>query len=296
MPNPQPDPNNQVRVLGPSNEYVSTTHPARARKLIHRGKAYIISNNPFTIKMRGKIVGGDNTEREKAMSNPKSKYVNFVEYFKEEKNVWVQNISKTQISLEFPISPGVVMGRCIPRTKKPVNLSQYVSWEAIKNSTGLKTILNRRPAKLLLLTEEEAMAYYDEQAQMYNTTREEELDKAFEEVTMLMDHVVPESSETERKDHDLERMKAKLEAGNDEEPETEEDDPQDVLTPKVVGLVAEAGEDVPQAERKGARELKEELEVIEDELTRADLEHLANFAPKSIQKWANGLLNDRVNK
>jgi len=194
----------------------------------------------------------------------------------------VQNISKTQISLNFMTSPGVYTGICLPRTRKPFNLSQWVSWDAIKGSNDLKIILNRRPAKLQILTDAEAQDVFKSMAQQNSTSMETEMDKAFEEQSMLMNHIVPESSETQEVDHDLEAMK-RVAAGI--ETETTEDDPQDIVTPRVIGLLEQVGEDVPQAERMRVGDLKAELELLADEFTRADYNHLMLHAPATIKKW-----------
>jgi len=212
----------------------------------------------------------------------KRKYTSFTELFKEERDIWVQNVGKTQISLNFMTSPGVYVGKCLPRTRKPVNLSQFVSFQAIKESNDLKIILNRRPAKLLILTDEEAQAIFRDMAKGNGTTMEDEMDKAFEEVTMLMDHVVPELSESVEADHNLAEMK-RIAAGV--AIEEDDDDPQDVVTPAIIGWMELVADDVPQAERMAVRTLREELEVIQDELTRADREYLKIHAPKSIAKW-----------
>ena len=276
----------EVKVLGPNKEFVSYTHPARARSLLAKGKAFIVSTiNPFTIQLKGRVLEGDNSERKKTMVT-KRKYVSFTELFKEEKDIWVQNVGKTQISLQFQTSPGTYVGKCLPRSRKPINLSQFVSFEAIKNSNDLKVILNRRPAKLLILTDEEAQAVFQSMAKANGTSMEEEMDIAFEEVTMLMDHIVPEISETTEAEHELEAMKRKA-AGVIDDPIG--NDPQDIVTPKVIGLLEQVGDDVPQGERMRVGDLKAELEVMAEDFTRADFKHLNMHAPASIKKWANQL-------
>lgn len=273
----------EVKVYGPNKVFVSYTHPARARALLAKGRAIILSIKPFKIQLRDCVLEGVNPEREKTMTkNKKRPYVSFTELFKEEKDIWVQNVGKTQISLNFMTSPGVYVGKCLPRTSKPINLSQFVSFEAIKSSTDLKIILNRRPAKLLVLTDEEAQNIFNEMARANGTSMEKEMDIAFEEVTMLMDHIVPEVSESSEADHNLENMKRQA-AGIENEPDA--GDPQDIVTPKVIGLLERVGDDVPQLDKLGVRELREELEVISDEFTRADREYLKVNAPKSIKKW-----------
>lgn len=266
--NPEKD---SVKVLGPNNEFISYTHPARARKVLGQGKAFILSTNPFIIKMIGV-----NSERKVPMQVKKSQIVNFTELFREEKDVWLQNLGKTQISLQFETAPGRIASVCLPRTKKPFNLSSRVPFSAIKSSMDLRIILNRRPARLQILTVEQAMEYFAERAKEYGTTVEEEVEKAFDEQTALMDHVAyvaPENMVVKS----IEEQVKEAEASND---------PQDVVSPRVIGLISQADVDQKPEERMGVRELKEELEVMEDDLTLADLDYIINLAPTSIQKWA----------
>ena len=278
-----------VKVLGASKEFVSWTHPARARALLAKGRAFILSTKPFVIGLKGRVLEGANPEKEKTMVT-KRKYTSFTDLFKIETDIWVQNISKTQISLNFMTATGISTGICIPRSRKPFNLSQWVSWDAIKGSNDLKIIINRRPAKLLVLTDKEAQAVFKSMADANSTSMEDEMDRAFEEQSMLLNHIVPETAESVEADRELEAMKRQA-AGLEQEPDL--DDPQDIVTPKVIGLIEQTGDDVPQAERMRVGDLKEELELLADDFTTADFEYIRLHAPKSIKKWAAQLLADK---
>lgn len=68
---------------------------------------------------------------------------NFTEYFREERDVYVQNKSNTQVSLQFETSPGRIESVLIPRDKKPLNLTQIVPFTAIKASVDLRKKIGR---------------------------------------------------------------------------------------------------------------------------------------------------------
>lgn len=260
----------QVKVLGPNNEFVSYTHPARARKLIGQGRAFVLSTTPFIIKMKG-----DNSERKVPMQK-KSHIINFTEMFKEEKDIWVQNLGKTQISLQFETAPGRIASVCVPRTKAPFHLSARIPFAAIKSSMDLRIMLNRRPARLQILTQDEAMEYFAERAKDLGTSAEEEAEKAFDQHTALMEHIAYTAPETE-KPKTVEELVKEAEANATEE---------DAVNPRVIGLIQQADPSQKDGEKMAIRELKEEFEVLEDELTAGDLDYIINLAPKSIQKWA----------
>lgn len=90
--------------------------------------------------------------------------VNFTEFFKEEQDIWVRNIGNRQVSLEFLTSGGNSIGRCIPQVPDPINLTQDVPWEAIKNSHDFRRMLRRQPPLLVLMTSSEVEEWFSEKA------------------------------------------------------------------------------------------------------------------------------------
>jgi hypothetical protein len=271
-----PDNSQSVEVLGPHDEYVSHTHPARARKLINQGKACILSTKPFIIKMRGV------PERTYVMGTKKFiKPTNFTELFREEKDIWVQNVGKTQISMQFEPSPGRIVSVCIPRTKDPFNLSTRVSWDALRNSTDFKIMINRRPARLIIMSYDEVEAYFKTKAKNNKTSVDEEMAVSFEKQTALMEHtayVAPEDAEVKT----LAQMEREAEESAEEE---------DAISPRLVGLLNRYDKDLPKEDQISVAELKDELEVMADELTPADWDYIQSLAPKSIKNWAQKLRN-----
>lgn len=252
-----------VQVVDRFRRVLSYTHPAKARKLIKDGRARIVCENPFTIQMEVSM----------------DLVTNFTEYFKEERDVYVQNLTDKQISLEFDIGNGRKESCPIPRTRKPFNLTQMIPFSAIKASTDLRKLVNRTPPALKLLTEGEFQAYYESTARDNGTTVDEELYRAMELRQALVNR---------------QKMPASAEA--EVAPVEPELTPDDVLTPRVVGLCSQVGEDIPESERLSARDFVEELEAIETALTSADLEYLVGHGfHKSVKKWVQKRIDDRLN-
>jgi hypothetical protein len=91
-----------------------------------------------------------------------------LEFFKEERDVWIQNISDTQLSMQFEIAPGQSHGVCIPPLPSPVCLTQEVPWDALKKSMDFRRFLNKAPPVMKLLTQDDVNEYYAKKAQAMN--------------------------------------------------------------------------------------------------------------------------------
>lgn len=198
--------------------------------------------------------------------------VNFTDFFKNERDVYVQNLSNTQVVIEFDISAGVKDSVVIPRTRLPYNLTQRIPFAAIKNCIGLRRLVNRRPQVLKLMDDVEYMEFYEMRANENGTSVDEEIERAFEMQTALMNHTPPPDRGSKTFEPD----------------EIEEDDePQETPIPRIIHLCSRVGEDVEEKDRLGAREMKEELDMLEGELRKIDLEYVhARCGYKTIRKWA----------
>jgi hypothetical protein len=264
----------RVDVVDGKNKFISVTHPARVRKLLKTGKARVFSRDPFTIQ----LVDGGGTKKMK----PTKTIINFTDYFRgDERDVYVQNVSNTQISLQFETSPGRTDPVLIPKGRRPINLTQHVAYDAIKRSTDLRKLVNRRPAALILMTQDEAMSYYEALGQTMNTSAEEEYEKALEIQSNLMrrEAQVPPEQAPKTIDQLKDQYKAEEEEGGmvEEQP-----------LPRIIGLCASVDAMIPDAEKTDPAEMLAELESMEDELRQIDIEYVASrgYYP-IIRKWAN---------
>lgn len=91
--------------------------------------------------------------------------MNWFKFFQEERELWVQNISATQLSMQFEISPGHIAGVLVPIGADPICMTNEVPFDAIKKSLDFRKFLNRIPAVMKLLTTEQADQYFAEKAQ-----------------------------------------------------------------------------------------------------------------------------------
>lgn len=205
---------------------------------------------------------------------------NFTEFFKEERDIYVQNKSDRLISLEFNVEGGGKESHRLARTLDPVNLTQYIPFGAIKNSADLRNLSNRVPPAIVFLTEDEFKAYYKSKAQANDTTLESEIARSNEKHRAVTNRT-PVSPAVEQNDAE---MKKSLEPVID---------PEEQLTPRIVGLCNKVGADMKKEEMLPARDFIEELEQIESKLTPADLEFIiANGYHKAVKKWAQTRLGN----
>ena len=271
------DDSQKVTVVNTKNEFLSYTHPARARKLLKQGKAEVFSNDPFIIKIRG----GRGAIMQPRQLGP---MVNFTEFFREERDIYVQNTSGgMQISITFEVAPGRVEHVTIPPTKKPFNLTQFVPFNAIKNSTDIRRFITRHPPRLRLMTEEEYNEFFVSLAKRRGTSMDQEITQALEEQAMLMDRRVPVDATPPKKIDELrEEIESNPElAGSDQ------------VHPRVAGICAEVGPEVEEKDRPKAGKILDDLEAIEDQLKEGDLEYLMSKGGyPTVKKWAKQRLDE----
>lgn len=265
-----------VPVLDSKNKFLSFTHPAKARKLVKDGKCTVFNNEPFVIKQNGngRITMTDQN------------FINFTDFFKEEKDVWVQNVSGTkQISMEFFTRNGQVIPFLLPRGRKPQNLSQRVPFAAIKDSMSLRNLLNRRPRVLRLMETEEALEFYKNRAERNNTTFEEEMEASFSIQRNLQ----------EKQAFTVDKAPEMLPLA---EQEKLVEEVAEVIHPRVVGMCQESKKDpkskkdsTGNPQRLKAEDFLDELADLEGILTLEDFSYVSSHAAyKTVRKWANDRL------
>ena len=255
--------NNKVSVLDVDNRHISFTHAAKARILVNEGRAEVFSVNPFTIRLKGER--RVNKMKLKAMTN-------FTTYFKEERDVYAQNISNTQIVMQFGTQDDISF-IILPESRKPYNLTQFEIFENLKKSKDLRKLCNRRPEVLRLMDEKEYMKFYEDLAKENGTTVDHEISEAYEEQIRLMSRKaqVEEGQEASRK--------------MDEEAEQESDIPK-MVKPPIVGMCAAQDNDTSNPERITAKDFISKLKNMEGSLTREDFEYLQTHVTyKTVREW-----------
>src|SRR5579863_975338 len=124
-----------VYVLDSEDSPCAPCSSARARVLVRDGEAKWVSTDPPTIKLRRSI-------KTPEIWGSKVPIVNWTDFFKEEKDIYVQNVANAQISLQFEVAPGHTQGFLVPHTRDPFNLTQHVPFAAVKSSADFRKMLN----------------------------------------------------------------------------------------------------------------------------------------------------------
>jgi len=222
--------------------------------------------------------------------------VNWTEFFKGVRDIYVQNVSNSQVSIEFETTPGNKVGYLFPRGRDPVNLTQSIPWEAIKASVDFRRMLNRRPQALQLMTEEEFLGYFRNKAVQTNQPVEQVMDEAFTRIQKIQnkqDYVTDKAPEPIHK-----VVEDSKEFGGKKRVESLDKIAEDeVLHPRILHLCQQVHAQLDDKEKMPAKELLNELEVLQSELKIDDWEHVRshgywktvkNFARTQLEKFSGG--------
>jgi len=217
---------------------------------------------------------------------------NWTEYFKEEKDVFVQNIANGQVSLQFETSPGQTIGFLVPHTRDPFNLTQHVPFDSIKRSADFRKMINRRPPALQLLTEEEYLEHYKNKAKRQGLKSHMDAINEAEERRQALVNKVPKANMPEPKPiHEVVQDGKKF--GEHKEVRSLETATEDeVINPRVLHLCQQVNIQIEDKDKMKAGELLAELQNIEEELKLDDFEYVrAHGYWKTVRNWAKAKVN-----
>jgi len=286
-----------VTVVDSSRRFLGYTRRGKARILVNSGKAKWLQLDPPVLEYRGKPPGQITYRRSDEMETAAQKSItNWTEFFKTPRDIFVQNVSNCQVSIEFETTPGNKTGFLFPQGQDPVNLTQFIPFDAIKASIDFRKMLNRRPPALSLMTEEEFMGYY--------TKKAEELKKPVEKV-------IDESAER------LQRLHNKQEYTADKAPEpihrVVEDDPhfggkkrvastgdvvttEEVIHPRVLHLCQQVNTEIPDPDKMRAHVMLGELQSVERDLRVDDWEYVRSHGYwKTVKNYARDKISQMAN-
>lgn len=286
-------PSEEVLVVDSEKRFLEYTRPALARKYLKEGKAKVFSKNPFAIQLLHAKPTSSIRRKQMAVKN-------FTEYFKEERDVYVQNISSAQLSLEFPMGEGRVEGFTIPANRNPLNLTQHIPFDAIKRSMDFRKMLSRRPPVMILLTQKEYEAFFAKIAKSRNMmTAEGEpdvdaaIDAAEERRRRTSDKNLRETV-TDRAPDPIHEVveKGSGPGGAAHFGERQRVSPSEIvaedeiINPRILHLCNQVKAEIEEHERMPAQELLEALQEVPN-LSLDDYEHIrAHGYYKSVKKWA----------
>lgn len=216
---------------------------------------------------------------------------NWTEFFREEHDIYVQNIANAQVSLEFEVAPGVTQGFLFSHSRNPLNLTQHIPFQAIRASVNFRKMLNRRPPVLQLLTEEEFRAFYDRKAQDWQLPdADAAIDHAEEIRQGIAQHTTTTTNEVAKPLHEVVEDGKRFGERKIVRPAADEIVSSDeIINPRVLHLCNQVGPEVQEKDKMRAGDMLEELEKVEPQLKIDDYEYLRAHAYwKSVKKWAQG--------
>lgn len=262
----------EVIVLDLDRQFVDYIHPAFARKLIKEQAAVVFSREPFVIQVKNR------ESLLKKESINMSSIVNFTEYFKAEKDVYVQNISNCQVSVGFEVGPGHSESYLFTNSKDPVNLTRAIPFQAIKNSMDLRKMLNRVPAALKLLEEADFNNYYKKQAVSNGLSGiEEAMDKAEARRASAQNHTPLSDAIAEEKAKEEDKKPVAV-------------DEQDAINARVLHLCLQVHPSVPDQSKMSAQQLLAELDGLSD-ISLSDWEYIQSHGfYKSVRNQAKKMV------
>lgn len=291
----------EVVVVDSEKRFLEYTNPGMARKLLREHKAKVFSRSPFAIMLL-RTVSVSTIRKRNVMSTPR----NFTDYFKTERDVYVQNLANAQVSCEFPIAQGRTEGFTFPHNRDPINLTQHIPFHAIKDSMDFRKMLSRRPAALQLLTQEEYDAFFAKKANqmgLKDETGKPDIDAAVDASEEKRRRTADKNMRERVTDKDPEPIHQIVESGTGPKgaahfgerqrvAHSEMVSEDDVINPKVLHLCNQVKNEIPEEERMPAKDLLEELQDI-PELKLDDLEHIrAHGFYKSVKKWAKQQMSE----
>jgi hypothetical protein len=127
----------------------------------------------------------------------KGDIVNWTEFWREERDIYIQNLSDTQISVQIRLRNGDYEHMLVPRSPDPMNLTSLASFEDLKSSQDIRKSLNMRDRKsgqrlVRVMEEEDYRAYFDLKAKAMQITSDEAINRA-ERARQMYREAVPDA-------------------------------------------------------------------------------------------------------
>lgn len=206
--------------------------------------------------------------------------INFTEYFKEEKEIYIQNVFNGQVSLQFGRGDESI-SFLLTRKRDPIVLTNHVPFKMIAASTDFRKTLNRTPSLVRLLNEKEYSDYYKSKAKAEKVSVDAAIQKAETERATIKSKVVEAPKTT---------------APADEPAPDDIEDPvsaEETINGRVIHLCHQASAQIPAADRMKPADLLASLKELQGEFKMDDYEYvLAHTGNKSIHSWARGCQKD----
>lgn len=202
---------------------------------------------------------------------------NFTEFFKQEGDIYVKNVSGCNVSVLF--SDGKSSESFLFENKPdPINLTNSIPFALIKQSTDFRKALNRQPVTLQIISQEEFEKYYEQKAK-----------KVGKSVDEIKEEVLKKSQELQNK-VPLPKADAEDSKNSDKHDEVVSED--EIINPRILNLCLQVHPSVDPDKRATSQEMLNELETIHD-LKFEDWEYIFSHGYyKSLKNLAKQKMNE----
>jgi len=170
-----------VRVLSPDGSFATVFLAHKATGFLREGRAFVVTLEPPTIRLVR--TGRVQVERRPPMSSKQyldknGDILNWTEFWREERDIYVQNLHASNFVIEFRLPNGNYTSISIPASPDPVNLTSMVSFQDLKQSVDVRKAFNARNREtnqryLRIMEEDEYRAYYEQRAAALRISTEE---------------------------------------------------------------------------------------------------------------------------
>jgi len=325
---------NDALVLDSDRQFVEYVTSAMARRLLKERKARVVSKEPFTLMLPLKqrevprpewsATKGKRKMSDRHNPQPSKLYAqrggvaNILQHFSEIKEIWVQNQTDMQISLDIDTGNGTSEGFLIPPARDPVCLTERYGFDALASSANLRRMLSKRikgRPLMILMEEEEVEKYYEAKALQMGARNPdgsadigaalEKASKTFRELTTMATAddtddmnapFTPPKSAMELMNMELANrglsneggrlVSARQQAGAQG---TGSDGlyMEDIVKPKILNLCQGASLQVPDGQRLTEEQLWSALEPMMPSMTVEDFQHVESHGTyRRIKTWA----------
>jgi hypothetical protein len=271
-----------ISVIHHTGKVLAPCSPARARILVDGGVAVWSADKTSIVLMRDLGVHMSAQPSRSTVDVIKG-LVSFSKYFETPRDVYIRNVSEYQISLGFTNRNGEMSTHLIKRSPDPINLTQFVSFDVLKESEQFRRLVNRNPQVVILLTEEEFTAYFQKKAER---TGDKTADQLAADAYM-------KASEAQSKVPDQDQPIFGPLAKRNAETSTVVADVQDlvikdadVIHPRLLSILGNVSHELPDEKKMIAPDLLGHLETLSN-LKIDDYEYIvAHGYWKSVRNWA----------
>jgi hypothetical protein len=262
--------NKEILVTDLDWKFLPPTHDRKALNLIADGKAKLLGKDPLLLQLNRKL------DKEEL----KMPYRSINEYFEQNKDVYIQNVSGGVVSLSLYHEDGRVEPFSLPNDRRPICLTDHMPYNLIIQSTDIRRLVQRQPPAIKLLNRAEYEEMIGIIARETGKSTGQVISEVTEKITNAQAHVSNVAPTPVYDDEVPPKIDPRtIRQADIDIPGTTEPS----VNPHVMQIIMSSSPDAPT--RMTANEAIEQLALMN--LTEDDLAYVAgNASLKPIIKWA----------